>query len=434
MSRLLTSYPRAILHIDGDSFFASCEIAVNPELRGKPVVTGKERGIASSMTYDLKAMGVNRGMSLYEIKKICPEVIIVPSDYETYSLFSMRMYEIVRRYTPAIEEYSIDECFADITGMRRPHKMSYEAIAERIKHELDTELGITFSIGLAPNKVLAKVASKWNKPSGLTLIPGRSIETFLHELSVGKIWGIGSQTSAYLNAQGIYTALQYAEKSLEWIDAHMSKPYKEIYEELRGDFVYPLTIGQKHEYQSISKTKTFTPPSSNREHVFSQLCKNIENACIKARRHELAPKKFFYFLKTQDFRTSGLEFSLTVARSAPHELIRITRESFDRVFKKNTLYRGTGTVLMNLEPERELQLDLFGSVENISNWKPVYDVVDTIDRKFGKHTLYLGSTSTALHTSAHLEERGDVPVRTKNLLKGESVRQRIGIPMLGEVT
>src|SRR3990167_5878482 len=147
------SFPRAILHIDGDSFFASCEVAKNPALRGKPVVTGRERGIASSMTYEAKRLGVKRGMMLSEIKKVCPAVIILPSDYETYSLFSKRMYEIVRRYTPSVEEYSIDECFADLTGLRRTLRMSYPSIAATIKREMELELGMTFSMGLSCTKV-----------------------------------------------------------------------------------------------------------------------------------------------------------------------------------------------------------------------------------------------------------------------------------------
>src|SRR6266704_1894990 len=115
----LHAFPRAILHVDGDAFFASCEQSRDPKLRGKPVITGKERGIVSSMSYEAKARGVTRAMKLSEVRKLCPDAIILPSDYETYSLYSQRMYEIVRRYTPEIEEYSIDECFADLTGMRR---------------------------------------------------------------------------------------------------------------------------------------------------------------------------------------------------------------------------------------------------------------------------------------------------------------------------
>ncbi|HBP87539.1 MAG TPA: hypothetical protein DD706_07575 [Nitrospiraceae bacterium] len=163
--------PKAILHIDGDAFFAAVEQSRDPALKGKPVVTGKERGIAASMSYEAKACGVTGGMRLSEIKRFCPQVVVLPSDFETYSLLSKRMFSIVRRYTSEVEGYSIDECFADITGLQRPLKGSYQQIAERIKHALDVELGFTFSVGLAPTKVVAKLGSKWEKPSGLTCIP-----------------------------------------------------------------------------------------------------------------------------------------------------------------------------------------------------------------------------------------------------------------------
>src|SRR5438128_7542395 len=156
----LHAFPRAILHIDGDAFFASCEQSRNPHLKGRPVITGKERGIVASMSYEAKARGVTRAMRLSEVKRVCPEAVLLPSDYETYSILSHRLFAIVRKYTPDVEEYSIDECFADLTGLRRPLKMSYRKIAERIKRELDAELGFTFSVGLARNKVVAKTVSK----------------------------------------------------------------------------------------------------------------------------------------------------------------------------------------------------------------------------------------------------------------------------------
>lgn len=433
MSFSLHSFPRAILHIDGDSFFASCEVAVNPSLKGKPVITGKERGIASSMSYEAKARGVKRGMMLSEIKKVCPDAIILPSDYETYSLFSKRMFNIVRRYTSEVDEYSIDECFADLTGLRRPLRMSYSAMAEAIKRDLDAELGMTFSLGLGPNKVIAKIGSKWKKPSGLTIIPARKIHLFLESLPVEKIWGIGPQTSAYLSKYGIYTALQYASRSEEWIRSAMTKPFYEIWKELRGEFVYPLNLVAKHDYQSISKTKTFTPPSTDKEFIFSQLSKNVENACIKARRHNLASKEIFFFLKTQDFHYHGLELKLSGPSSTPIEILTAIKNNFSRIFKTKTLYRATGIVLMKLADYHNAQLDLFGQAVKVEDWKQIYQKIDEIDRKFGKHTVYLGTSATAMHQGSHRNERGDVARRTNDLFKGENTRQRLGIPMLGEV-
>ena len=120
----IASFPSAILHMDADAFFASVEQALNPSLRGKPVVTGKERGIIACANYQAKALGIKRGTPLFQARRICPSLVILPSDYESYSLFSRRMFNILRRFTPTVEEYSIDEAFADITGLRRTYHCS----------------------------------------------------------------------------------------------------------------------------------------------------------------------------------------------------------------------------------------------------------------------------------------------------------------------
>ena len=427
------SFSKAILHIDGDAFFASCEVAANPALRGKPVVTGKERGIASAMTYEAKRMGVKRGMALHEIRKVCPEAIILPSDYETYSLYSKRMYDIVRRYTSAVEEYSIDECFADLAGMRRVHRMSYEDIAEKIKHELESELGMTFSIGLAPNKVLAKVASKWKKPDGLTIISGRRIDMFLKDLPCEKVWGIGSNTSEFLTKQGIATALQFANKEEEWVIKNLSKPFQEIWHELRGELIYPLDLEPKTDYASIQKTKTFTPPSRDPAWVFSQLSKNIENACIKARRHNLSATVVSFFLKTQDFQYIGAEMKLSRRSALPHEIVGLIREQFSSVFRPGVLYRATGVTLSNLSHEKFVQLDLFGKAIVAKEVSKIYESVDSLSRKYGKHAVFLGSSFLAMRKSAHEGLRGESAPRRARLFKGETERKRVGMPFLGEV-
>src|SRR5437867_4500656 len=254
----LHAFPRAILHIDGDAFFASCEQSRNPHLQGKPVITGKERGIVASMSYEAKARGVVRAMRLSEVRNICPDAIMLPSDYETYSLLSTRFFVIVRRYTPDVEEYSIDECFADLTGLRRPLHMSYPQIAATIKKALDAELGFTFSVGLAPNKVVAKIASKWQKPSGLTAIPGRELHHYLAKVPAGNVWGIGPQTTALLHKHGVDTALQFAQKPEPWVKQYFSKPFQEIWQELNGAYVFALVTEEQTPSHSIQKVKTFT--------------------------------------------------------------------------------------------------------------------------------------------------------------------------------
>ena len=426
--------PRAILHIDGDAFFAACEQSRNPVLKGKPVVTGKERGIAASMSYEAKACGVTRGMRVSEIKRHCPQVVLLPSDYETYSLLSTRMFAIVRRYTPDVEEYSIDECFADLTGLQRPLKGSYPQIAARIKQALDVELGFTFSVGLAPTKVVAKIGSKWKKPSGLTCIPGWAIHRYLERLPVDKVWGIGAKTTAYLAKHGIHTALAFARLPERWILQHLPKPFYEIWQELRGTNVFPLETHVKEDYQSVQKFKTFSPPSNDREFVFSQLAKNIENGCMKVRRYQLVAGSAMCVLRTQDFRDVGLEVRFNRPTAFSHEVIHALRPLFDRLFSPRVPYRSTGVMLGKLQEDANLQLNLFDPPLRIDKFQRIYQTIDTLRRRYGKHTVFLGASLTAQTFTQHVGERGDAPQRKGLLLKGETTRKRLGIPMLlGEV-
>jgi len=431
---LLRAFPRAILHIDGDAFFASCEQSRNPKLQGKPVITGKERGIVASMSYEAKARGVTRGMRLFEVRRCCPEAILLPSDYETYSLLSKRFFAIVRRYTPDVEEYSIDECFADLTGLRRLRRMSYLTMAQQIKKDLDTELGFTFSVGLAPSKVLAKIASKWQKPSGLTAMPGATIHMFLRDLPVSKVWGIGPQTAALLEKHGVQTALVFARKPENWVRQLLSKPFYEIWQELNGKTVLPLETEEKSTYQSIQKIKTFTPPSRDRAFVFAQLSKNIENACIKARKYHLAAQEAFIFLKTQQFLTCGVAVHFSRPTAFPQEILKVVEPAFTALFQPSMLYRATGVVLSKLDADMVTQLDLFGEAFRALKYSQVYEAVDQLRKKYGKHTLFLGTSLLAHHFAQHQGERGALPQRTQLLLTGETARKRLGIPMfMGEV-
>ncbi len=177
--------PSVIMHLDGDSFFASVETAKNPSLRGKPVVTGFERGIATAMSKEAKKLGITRAMPIFRIRKEFPQVRIVESDYDAYAVFSRRMFDIIRRYTDIVEEYSIDECFADFTGIpgfAPDASGSFEAarpILEQIKKDIARELDISVSLGLASTRVLAKTASKSQKPDGLTIIRANEREKLL---------------------------------------------------------------------------------------------------------------------------------------------------------------------------------------------------------------------------------------------------------------
>jgi DNA polymerase-4/DNA polymerase V len=199
--------------------------------------------------------------------------------------------------------------------------------------------------GRFPSKVLAKIGSKHKKPNGLTVIPGRDIHLYLEKLPVEKVWGIGPNTAAFLRKHGIATALEFARKDERFIEQNLSKPYREIWHELNGRSVYPVVTEVKNTYQSISKAKTFTPPSQDETFIFAQVSKNLENACIKARRYKLAASRLVVFLRKQDFTGSGVEIKLTRPTAYPGELFSPLREGFQQLFLPRTLYRQTGVVL-----------------------------------------------------------------------------------------
>ena len=219
----LQSYPRAIMHFDGDAFFAAVEQSIHPGLKGQPVVTGKERGIIACASYEAKALGISRGIALHDAIRMCPGLKVLPSDYETYSLYSKRMFDIARRYTPMVEEYSIDEGFADLTGLRRIHHTSYEEIALRFQADIRAELDITVSIGLSLTKSLAKLGSKFRKPRGFTAIPGPDIPGFLGQTPLEKVWGFGPNTVALLTKHGLKTAGDFASRPEGWAERLMGK-------------------------------------------------------------------------------------------------------------------------------------------------------------------------------------------------------------------
>ena len=423
----LHSWPRAILHVDGDAFFTSCEEALHPELKGKPIITGGERGIVACANYAAKRLGIKRGVPLHEAKRICPALVVLPSDYETYSLFSRRMFNIMRRFTPQVEEYSIDEAFADLTGMRRALRASYEAIALKIQAEIARELGITVSAGLSITKVLAKVASKHRKPAGFTVIPGRAIASCLEGLPVEKVWGIGPATTNYLNKMGVKTALEFARLPEKTIRERFTKPGIETWRELRGESVYPVAPEEKSSYVSISKTKTFAPPTADRDYLFAHLMRNLESACIKARRYGLAPRRIAVFLKKQNFDTEGREAKLSRSSAHPLELSSLLRGLFNEMYRRYEIYRATGVVLLDLVQDTRIQYSLFEDPLKAEKIRELYEAVDALSGKYGKHTLHLGG-SHPLEVFGR-GRRGAPTVREQTQLYGETRRKHLGIPL-----
>lgn len=423
-----SAFPRAIMHFDGDAFFTSVEQAMHPSLRGRPVVTGKERGIIACASYEAKALGIKRGVALHEARRLCPDLVVLPSDYESYSLYSKRMFDIARRFTPVVEEYSIDEGFADLTGLRRVFHCSYADMARQFQNTARRELGISVSIGLSVSKGLAKRASKFRKPDGFTAVAGYHIHLFLQRTPIDAVWGIGPNGVQLLLKFGVRTAWDFVNRPEAWVKKYLHKPGVEIWRELRGESVLPVETEEHTDYASISKCKTFTAPSNDRNFVYAKLVRNVESAFIKLRRHNLAARELALTLRRVDYAERSLGVRLTRPTTSPQEAMEALRPLFERLFREGETYRSTMAVLNRLSSNRFRQYELFEDRVRVEKVEEASKVIDRVNGRFGKHALSLGPS---LFLPRHRKtDRDGLPWRKEALLKGESNRCRLNIPRL----
>jgi DNA polymerase-4 len=196
---------RRILHIDMDAFYASVEQRDNPALRGKPVAVGGDphrRGVVAAASYEARTFGVRSAIPMARAVRLCPHLIVVPANFEKYRTVSQQVFEIFRAVTPLVEPMSLDEAYLDVTENAWGERLG-KVVAQRIKTEIKQHTRLTASAGVAPNKFLAKIASAWKKPDGLTVIAPERVERFLQTLPVDALWGVGPVTAARLHERGI---------------------------------------------------------------------------------------------------------------------------------------------------------------------------------------------------------------------------------------
>jgi DNA polymerase IV len=197
---------RRILHLDMDAFYASVEQRDNPQLRGLPVVVGgaaDKRGVVAAASYEARVFGIRSAMPMARAVRLCPSLVIVPTDFTKYRAVSQQVFELFRSVTPLVEPLSLDEAYLDVTENQWGETLGMN-VARRLKAEIRARTGLTASAGVAPNKFLAKIASGWHKPDGLTVIAPERVEQFLHGLTVDALWGVGPVTARRLRARGIH--------------------------------------------------------------------------------------------------------------------------------------------------------------------------------------------------------------------------------------
>lgn len=408
---------RYIIHVDGDSFFVACELLSRPDLVGKPVVTGEERGIASAMSTEAKRMGIHRGMPVFKIRKFFPQVTILRSHYELYAQYSQKMVSVARRFSNTVEEYSIDECFLDVTDTAATFTEAI-TIAQNLKIALKRELGLTFSVGLAHTKVLAKIASKHQKPNGFTAITATRIDVFLNEVAIGDVWGIGYRTEKKFKKYGMETALDFKNKPLSWIADNFSKPYQDLWHELCGKSVIPVH-NNRAPLKSLQSTRTLPKASGNKTYLFSHLSRNIEIACARLRDNGLLTGQVSIFLKDTDFDYASIDIFLPAVTAYQGDIIPAIKNGFEHLYVNGKTYRTTGITCTQLVPSHAFQRHLFTPVEDK---KSLQESLDKIRKRYGEYSLVMASSMDALR-SFQLENKQKILTRPIPFC----------IPLLGDV-
>ena len=294
---------RLVMHVDMDAFFASIEQRDHEEYRGKPLIVGglSGRGVVSTCSYEARRFGVHSAMPIVRAKRLCPQGIFVEGDYAHYRAVSDEIFAIFSRYAPVVEPLSIDEAFLDLTGMELLMKTP-RSYAERLKAEIRGKTGLVASVGIAPNKFLAKLASDLEKPDGLVIITEEGKQAVLDPLPVGRIWGVGEKTAARLEALRIRTIGQLRrtlrEKLVRSLGAHMADHLLAL-----ASGIDARPVAPREAAKSIGKEVTFPADIESAEEVERVLLDLSEKVGYRLRRKGVKGRTIQLKLRLSDFRT-----------------------------------------------------------------------------------------------------------------------------------
>ena len=385
---------RTILHADMDAFFAAIEQRDRPELRGKPVIVGGDgpRSVVSTCSYEAREFGVHSAMPGTTAKKLCPQGIFLPVRSEVYGKVSRQVQEVFHRYTPLVEPLSLDEAFLDVTGSSRLFGDG-EAIARSIKADVLKETRLTISVGVAPCKYVAKVASDLDKPDGLVIVPPDSVTDFLAPLPVSFLWGAGKDMQGRLARLGLKTIGDVQKRS--------SDDLKRLLGDAAGSHFFHLSRGLDdrpvvtgHAAKSVSHENTFGTDLVEREACHRFLVDQSDRVGRRLRREGLLGRTVRIKVRFGDFKT--LTRQAAVAPTDNDFVIgEVALDLFDRVWDGRTGIRllgvAAGTLVRSDEP---VQTDLFQGADETSG--RLLRAIDDIRNRYGRHAIRHGATATSL--------------------------------------
>lgn len=391
---------------DCNNFFVSCERVFRPDLEGKPVVvlSGND-GCVVSRSNEAKALGIAMGVPLYQIKALVEKegVVCFSSNFSLYGDLSDRVMSILRQHTTHFEQYSIDEGFIHLDHVPEAEQKAY---CERIVREIKQGVGIPVSMGIAPSKTLAKVASKYAKKykgyNGVCVIRTEEQRIkALQSFEIGDVWGIGRRAKAKLQAAGITTALQFADKSASFAQNILHKPGLLTWKELRGEDVIDIT--QLPMKQSITTSRTFAHAITEQALLEEQIANFCAHCARQLRVQRSVCQQLLVYAHTSSFRTDMEShylneiITLPVPTSNTPELVHYALTALRRAYRPGVLYKKAGVVLLKISSETAVMQDLFDEKDRERDNR-LQRVLDHIDDRHGKRSILLGTQLSATHS------------------------------------
>ncbi len=377
-----------------DAFFAAVEQADNPALRGRPVIIGQSlRGVASAASYEARKFGVHSAMPIVQAKKLCPHGVFLPGRMARYQEVSRQVMAIMSRFCPVLEQASVDEAYADIGGTERLHGRP-RVLAERIKRCILDETGLSCSIGVAPCKFLAKIASDWNKPNGLTIIEPETVAAFLSDLPVAKIPGVGKQLQEELRRMGVVVVPDVLRHSRVFWTERLGSRGGVLHDRARG--IDPGVVCPDGEAKSCSAENTFDVDTLDRDELERWLLLQAERVGLELRRIGKKGRCVTVKLKFHDF--TALTRSATLER--PTNLTREIFETARTLLAAQVLPRPVRLIGLGVSQFRtgHNQLPLFPDRDRAKQER-LDQTMDRIREKFGAKSILRADAATARTTA-----------------------------------